>query len=42
MIEKLRKGLAEFIEDMDKALYKLGLKWGDQWAVNYNQLETGV
>lgn len=34
MIEKLRKGLAEFIIDMDAALNKLGLSWGDQWAVN--------
>lgn len=32
MIAKLEKGLAEFIEDMDKALDNLGLKWGDQWA----------
>ena len=33
MIAKMRKGLAEFIEDMDEALNNLGLKWGDQWAV---------
>lgn len=32
MISKLRKGLAEFIEDMDIALEKLGLSFGDQWA----------
>lgn len=32
MIEKLRIGLAEFIEDMDAALNKLGLEFGQQWA----------
>lgn len=32
MIAKLEKGLKEFIEDMDEALSKLGLSWGDQWA----------
>jgi len=32
MIDKLRTGLAEFIEDMDKALEVLGLNFGDQWA----------
>jgi predicted phage-related endonuclease len=32
MIAKLEKGLAEFIKDMDEALNKLGLSWGDQWA----------
>lgn len=32
MIAKLEKGLNEFIEDMDEALNKLGLAWGDQWA----------
>lgn len=32
MIAKLEKGLNEFIEDMDKALNKLGLAFGDQWA----------
>ena len=33
MIAKLEKGLAEFIEDMDEALNKLGLSFGDQWAL---------
>jgi hypothetical protein len=33
MIEKLQKGLDEFIIDMDKSLNKLGLNWGDQWAI---------
>lgn len=32
MIEKLNGGLSDFIEDMDSALNKLGLSWGDQWA----------
>lgn len=32
MISKLSKGLCEFIVDMDEALNKLGLSWGDQWA----------
>ena len=34
MIDKLRKGLEEFIEDMDLALDVLGLNFGDQWAQN--------
>lgn len=33
MIARLKKGLSEFIEDMDAALDKLGLSWGDQWAL---------
>lgn len=32
IILRLEKGLGEFIEDMDEALKKLGLSWGDQWA----------
>jgi len=36
MISKLEKGLKEFIEDMDEALNKLGLAFGDQWATKNN------
>jgi len=32
MIKRLEKGLAEFIQDMDEALNKLGLSFGEQWA----------
>lgn len=36
MITKLEKGLADFIEDMDEALDKLGLNFGEQWGDQCN------
>jgi predicted phage-related endonuclease len=36
MIEKMRQGVAEFIEDMDQALEELGLEFGQQWKGDHN------
>jgi predicted phage-related endonuclease len=33
MIEQMRQGLIEFIEDMDQALQELGLQFGQQWDI---------